>query len=178
MVKRDRTHVAYLEWMDSLVERSGYSFFLLLMVLDSITFKVLLSLDENRADDGLALRERFYIHETFLPENMRSNHPATVAEVLIALAIRMGETLGEEDNIPEFFTELLKNLGLNYPNHVMRKVGQEPKELEIGRKIDIFMGRRYSRKGLLFPLKHPEKDQTRVEIWYQMMSYLEENYPL
>jgi hypothetical protein len=31
-------------------------------------------------------------------------------------------------------------------------------------------------KGGLFPLKQPAKDQRRVEIWYQMAAYLNENY--
>jgi hypothetical protein len=33
-----------------------------------------------------------------------------------------------------------------------------------------------SGKGGLFPLKHAEKDQTEVELWYQMNTYLVENY--
>jgi len=38
--------------------------------------------------------------------------------------------------------------------------------------------RRYSKtgKGGLFPLKHPKKDQTEVEIWYQMQQYVMENF--
>ena len=38
--------------------------------------------------------------------------------------------------------------------------------------------RRYKRSGEggLFPLKNAAKDQRKVEIWYQLSSYLLENY--
>ena len=33
-------------------------------------------------------------------------------------------------------------------------------------------------KGGLFPLNSPDSDQRNVEIWYQMMDYIGENYDI
>ena len=42
------------------------------------------------------------------------------------------------------------------------------------------LAREYSDNGHggLFPLKNPKKDQRKVEIWYQMTEYINENYPI
>jgi hypothetical protein len=44
--------------------------------------------------------------------------------------------------------------------------------------LNRILDRTYKRDGIggLFPLKHPKKDQRRVELWYQMNAYLVENY--
>ena len=44
--------------------------------------------------------------------------------------------------------------------------------------LNKIIDRGYSRRGVggLFPLKYSKNDQRKVELWYQMHSYLIENY--
>jgi hypothetical protein len=76
----------------------------------------------------------------------------------------------------EWFWKILENAGLDlyddgafYGHHGNTEVN------EILNKI---INREYRRdgKGGLFPLKRTNKDQRKVELWYQMNEYLVENY--
>lgn len=119
------------------------------------------SRDKNRASDGIQLR-REYFGEGY------PTLPCTVLEMLIALAIRIDSEYTGDPGEPKpgvIFWEMVNNLDLTHTNNP-------------GRILDRFMMREYepSGRGGLFPLKHPTSDQRYVEIWYQMMSYVMENY--
>jgi len=102
--------------------------------------------------------------------------------MLIGLAYRLEFETAQskwEKTVSEWFWILIDNLGLiccdNDAYFTNSKVGSDVPET-IGRMLS----REYEAdgEGGLFPLKNPKKDQRRIEIWYQMTSYILENYPI
>lgn len=128
--------------------------------------------DDNRAEDGKELRE------IFLQESGMQTQPGwleldcSLLELFIALAHRASF---ETEGLPEeWFWHFLSNLGLSrysdfvYSNYNMRT------ENDVKEILDIFMFRKYGFEGHggLFPHRAAAQDQRRVELWYQLQSYV------
>lgn len=155
--------------------------------LNSIEFYWTVPNDDNRATDGKNLRMRWL--DIFENENGRSvdsdtagevvSGPCTVLEMMIGLAIRCETDImmddDEGDRTKQWFWEMIRNLGLEdcSDDHISQKMGDT-----INYSIQIALEREYDRYGHggFWPLKWTKKDQRKVEIWYQMCAYLEENY--
>lgn len=181
-IKRDIVLGAYFKWLLGLVGLVGLpdrEFYHLSRELFRVPFRWELPNDDNREADGLELRSR-YPGRDDLEEYI--DGPCTTLEMLIALAFRMSDTMsttGNDDQSARWFRELLNNLGLtDFPNEGFH---ENPYYTEEIREIlDRLFGRKYARngsKGGLFPVFQNRQDQRRIEIWYQMMGYLEEHYP-
>lgn len=128
--------------------------------------------DDNRAEDGKKLRGEFL--EQSLVRELPSDKPCSVLEMLVALALRMDYIVSrapDDHLVGKYFWEFIDNLGLDISN--------THSDIENTEILRTFLGREYSYNGSggLFPLRNPKKDQRKVEIWYQMMAYIEENYP-
>lgn len=155
--------------------RGGHSFFFLFKELDRIPFKWVIARDENRAVDVERLRED--ILGRYWREMLAREEPS-VLEVLVELSVRMAYNLipTKRNGEVECLWVMLKNLGLD-------KYDDEHYETYYGQKIhDIvyfWMERQFGRdgRGSPFPLRCTKKNQKRVELWYQMHAYLEENTP-
>lgn len=161
---RNEVEKTYFRWLCGLVDcKLNLECEDLLLELYSKEFYSLVPNDDNRVEDGLKLREMF--GEELRLSAVNISRPCTVLEMMIALAGRMAYIVwqpNEEDKTPRMFWILINNLRLK-----PRSVGNEI-------VIDHFLERRYASDGDggLFPLKNPERDQTKVEIWYQMQEYL------
>lgn len=147
--------------------------------------------DENRCEDGLHLRE-LYIEEQQLDEDHLEvrgflKGDCTLFEVMVALAQRMNYQLSDliepGDRTNKYFFEMLRNLKLDKFNDAYLGPGSgriNPiAEAEIDDILESLLSRTYGYDGdgSLFPLKfRGPKDMTTVEIWYQMMYYINENY--
>ena len=145
--------------------------------------------NDNRGEDGKALRELF-IEENNLDDykiQIRRfvDEPCTMFELLVGLARRleflMYDLNPKKDHTSKWFMELVKNLRLNrFNDNFSNFTDFDPvTEAEIDEILEVLIGRTYDYYGAgsLFPLKkRPPKDMTEVEIWYQMMLYLDENY--
>jgi hypothetical protein len=162
----------YFEWLYGQVGQVGgkdpsAGYWKLFKLLYDKEFVWTLLNDDNRAEDGRALRVEFLTEEHYQIEPLFFDYPCSVLELLIALSRRLSF---EGDGDPRsWFWEMINNLGLyNY-----RDGGQVP-ERRINAILDDFVWRSYQAdgRGGLFPLKHPEEDQRDVEIWYQMCAYL------
>lgn len=182
--KPKTTNNDYLNWLERGIERRGYGRECSEFISDlhNIMFISVLPIDDNRALDGLMLRLE-YLEEMNLDEHraISDENKCSMLEMLVALAGRMDYILYEPvhgERIINWFWMFIKNLKLATYNcddfEIRRK--------RIGNKIRInkFLRRNYHPDGTggLFPLKYPFKDQTEVEIWYQMMYYLDENYSI
>jgi len=175
----------YFEFLCDVVGRT-YEYHLLLEHLHGIEFYSLVPNDDNRGVDGECLRE-LYLDESMAwsASRRRTNEdslvgPCTVLEMLIGLAKRVEEDLlGSpfEHSTAECFWILIENLGLEWCDDVwIEQHGAK----EVDEKVMILLERRYSYDGDggLFPLRMAQKDQRRVEIWYQMSAWIIENYPV
>lgn len=155
--------------------RRGYS--KLLYFLHQVPFTWIIKKDENRASDGKALRYD-YLKDMHL-NNYSLNYfeDCSVLEMLVALAIRAdSEWVGDifEDRPDRFLWIMLSNLGLN--NETNSKIDYQ----KVSKIIYVWLNREYTcqGKGGLFPLKHTNYDQRTIEIWDQLIEYINENYKI
>ncbi|MCX7817555.1 MAG: hypothetical protein N2317_08640 [Syntrophales bacterium] len=171
----------YYFWLCDLVNANGSdpSYNELMKALYNKTFYWSVPNDDNRAAEGRDLRERFceetglvYVHDYF-------DFHCSMLELIIALAYRCESTMadqGENMSMQHWFWKMLSNIELlDCTDEYFYNMGvPDYVDSILNRIID----RTYHRtgKGGLFPLKHPKKDQRKVELWYQMSLYLVENY--
>jgi len=74
----------------------------------------------------------------------------------------------------EWFAEFVANLRLGGYTDEAYELRDSAK---INRVLQKFNQRKYDSygDGGIFPLKAPEEDQKKVELWYQMSAYMAEN---
>ena len=146
------------------------TFYKLLRDFHNIEFLWTIAQDSNRAQDGLDIRKEFF-RESFLDKNVYwQNIGCSVLEMLIALSRRA--EFNTDTSARDWFWIFIENLGLSECNDASDEVTEKASEI-----IDAFIWRKYSGNGVggLFPLRHPQQNQRKLEIWYQFHSYLNEN---
>jgi hypothetical protein len=168
------TRNLYLDWLFALVEsaRPGQTFLYLFRALDRTKFQAdaRTPLDANRVSYALGLRKEFF-HTYSIPyTDDFSEARISMLELLIQLAYDMGEITSREDNIPSYFFELLDNLSICVSDAEYTDIDAIDSAVYL--VLQKVIKRRYSSRGLLFPLKHPAADQRLVELWFQMNAYL------
>lgn len=179
-MNRHELNNKYFKWMCKLVSDKRtrkLSYSKLLKTLHSIDFRYLIDMDGNRAEDGIDLRYRFG-YENSLEEPIVAlyldDRPCSVLEMMIALAIRCEEQImGDPDigNKPEkWFWAMIENLGL------IDMDDSHFDENYVYETVIRFLERKYDKYGSggLFKLKNHYRDIRSVEIWYQMMWYLDD----
>lgn len=147
----------------------------LLHILYTKEFVWLVPNDDNRVEDGRDLRYDFFEFEG-LKVHGSDKHwldlGCSVLEMMIALAKRFAFEAG--GSYKDRFWEMMQNLGLGGLNDSV-----EFSEAEVDEILDRLIWRTYEYNGSggLFPLIRPERDQRKVELWYQLSSYvLEHDY--
>lgn len=182
---KNEVKTIYFKWLCDLVGfDNNYS--ILARALHRKDFYSLVDNDNNRAEDGKNIRDLFIRTKEVDLEYSEDEleyalgGPCSVLEMLIALSFRMEDTLYECDSTNksnEYFWQMLRNLGVDtFTNEEFT----EEEVYIVDEILNDFLERKYKRDGNggLFPLKNSTKDQRKVEIWYQMMSYLTENYTI
>lgn len=133
------------------------------------------ALDESRIEDALSMREKFTNDSDFQPIfDARfllgvGLSDVSIFEVMVALADRMVYNCSDSIDRSEAFFIMFKNLFSGVDENDSEKLSE---------RVKNFLDREYGKDGScgLFPLKNPKKDQRKVEIWYQMMAYIIENF--
>lgn len=168
----------YFEWLVNIVTQDRFdkniSFNKLFTQLHDTQFTYSLPLDRNRAYDGRDLRYRF-TSEYGCPDRMLDDLPriCSVLEMMIALSVRCEEAIMGDpmygDRTAQWFWLMVGNLGLagcydsNYDAAYVTGV------------LTDFLTRNYGPdgKGGLFHVRDCEFDMSRVEIWHQLLRYLD-----
>jgi hypothetical protein len=179
----------YFLWLYDHIKSKKHDYLKLCEILFHTEFKWYVHNDDNRCQDGTNLRDVFFeekhLDESHLEVRSLLKKRCSVFEVLVALALRMNELMYDLDNqrdqTPKWFHEMLTNLGLNIyvDGFNFGRRFDEMTELRIDDILTTLMDRTYDSygRGGLFPLKRaPRNHQADVEIWYQMMAYMDENY--
>lgn len=165
----------YFNWLysqvcdpDSRRQSEHYSKLLCLMHQTEFTYKV--RGDDNRAEDGLDLRTEFFHKEFMNDDGLFSSQGCSVLEMLIALSRRAA--FATDETAISWFWIMIDNLGLSGFHD-----GHRFDSRHVQAVLDNFINRTYNVYGFggLFPLLEPNKDQTKVEIWYQFQEYLFEH---
>lgn len=122
--------------------------------------------DDNRIVDAFDLRREFWGEGHRPPRT-----GVSILEVLVALSRRLEFNAGGNQEVWAWV--LIKNLKL----HKFCDPLTDRQIKQIDEKLDALVWRTYSPDGQggFFPLKQPEEDQTKVEIWYQMSTYINEH---
>ena len=159
------------------------------VILNELLFKIpfipSVPNDENRAIDGMSLRDA-YIDSRY---SWTTGHPryddeqwqaflrssCSMLEMMIALAIRISfdtEGFGEDTSVSYWFWKMIDNIGCDVTDYQM--VTDQRVKAKCETRILEVVDRRYSANGVggLFPLSNPNGDQRKVELWYQMSAYL------
>ena len=171
----------YLEWLYKEAvgatrnANPAKSFWQIAKQLYSIPFEWLIANDDNRAEDGICLREEFVAesHIQDVDQNWMDLE-CSFLEMLIALARRASfESSGEPG---DWFWHFLRTMDIDRYSDL--RFNSQVKA-EIAHIVERIIYRKYGRNGDggLFPLRNARKDQRRVELWEQMSEYLlEGNY--
>lgn len=162
----------YLNWLyglvaDSRISVRSRSYWTLTRQMFTKPFAWFVPNDDNRVEDGRSLRDEF-IEDLGLddvdPDWMQLD--CSMFELLIGLSRRLSfQTEGEPR---EWFWHLVDNLGIRYNDRE-----RYPTAL-VEEVLDNVIWRTYKRNGDggLFPLRHADRDQRDVELWYQLSAYL------
>lgn len=169
---------AYLDYLINLVE--GDDHILLLNRLFNEPFVWFVENDSARCDDGTKIREQFAMaDENYKMIQMDMASDCNLLEVIIGLAYRMASMtaeIGQEECMTRWFWEMLDNVGLEQfsDDYYLEEGGDD----EVSFIIEVLLNRDYEENGVgsLFPLRDSkDADLTKVELWYQMSAYLNEN---
>jgi hypothetical protein len=172
MIKEVYYDDRYFEWLVNKIDHNGSAtdYYYLLDYLYNKQFIWSIPLDENREVDGEKLREDYGWDGHFKGCNC--------LEMMIALAERCEHTImGDPSGLDQsykWFWYMIDNLGLNRFDDVHFKYDS------VEDIVEDWLNHRYKSNGEggLFPLKNPRKDQRTVEIWFQMCSWINENYDI
>jgi hypothetical protein len=168
----------YFEWLysrivDPKITGRDKTYYNLIRQLHQKEFVYILPNDDNRWSDGKALRDEFLVDwEDYQIPSGWLELGCSMLEMLVALSDRL--EFQTDEAAESWFWIMLKNLGISqfsdrrYHDEA-RKVIDEALDRVIWRKYS------YSGEGGLFPLNRADRDQTKLEIWFQMHTYLLEH---
>lgn len=173
---------AYRNWLLGLVDGGSHSILFDVLYDTEFEWDPDIPRDSGRASDGRYLRLRFAEEEGIEMRDEWLAWPCSFLEFLISLAIVIEEDImydpSEPDRTPDWFWLMMRNAGLDmYTDANMLEGGTMALGM-VHEKVERILRRRYSPSGDggLFPLKHPQMDQRKVEIWYQANAYFIEEY--
>lgn len=181
MIFNDMTS-QYFDWLRETVcgrwEPRNLSFHKLLAFLFQQDFIPSCEMDASRAEDGRDLRYRF-AQEKSIPyaalNSATSGMPCSMLEMMVGLSIRIEEHIMADseagNRVGQWFWNMVVSLGL---------AAMDDARFNEGRArfiIDRFNQRAYQSNGAggLFTLISPNVDMRQLDIWYQLMAYLNEN---
>lgn len=168
----------YFGWMFELICKNRYSdahsYKKLLAYLHDVEFTYSIRNDADRAHDGISLRHRYArLNDDYEYVMDCLNKPCSVLEMMIALAIRCEETIMTNpqigDRTGQWFWKMIVNLGLGsmtdarFDEHYVKDV------------VDKFLKHKYEPDGHggLFMIRDCKHDLRKVDIWCQMLWYLD-----
>lgn len=166
--------MTYLEWLTDQIEYfdapTEHNF--LLERLHFNSFISALNRDENRAADGIRIRDDYY--EEYGGESIILDSPCSFLEFLFALAKRMNYIYARsyEDCTRDMFWNLIDNLGLlDFDDDNYENLGGDA---VVDQAVFRINNRAYDECGIggLFPMPGSTINQRNIEIWYQMNQYL------
>lgn len=182
MRQEEQIQDEYFEWIIRLVTEGKYagrkSWRKLFRLLHETEFIYILDMDANRADDGIDLRYRFAWERHLDARKVDTafgDRSCSVLEMMAALAIRCEEHITDDpesgNRTGKWFFEMVESLGLE---------DMDDEHFDKITAADIlvrFMRREYrvDGRGGLFTVDDGIHDMRDMEIWYQMMWYLNED---
>lgn len=177
----DKLNNEYFDWLYKLVCCDRYledlSYRKLLYQLYEADFVYTISMDKNRAQEGVDFRYRFGYEFGYSREDIYAyldTRPCSVLEMMVALAFNAEERIMDDPDIGnrtgQWFWTMIVSLGLGSMDN------KNFNKRYVQECIRRFLNREYkpNGEGGLFTVKNHSRDMREVEIWYQFMWYLNE----
>lgn len=163
---------AYFEWLAVQAQpvRGRQTYYDLLYQLHHREFIWTIANDDNRIADGLELMGEFWAEHGMEPHSVEGQS-CSFLELVVGLSRRLSFVAGGDPVVWAWV--LLGNLGFHSVSDPMNRHAHRFVEETCERVIY----RRYQADGVggFFPLSYVEEDQRKVELWYQLNAYAEEN---
>lgn len=179
------TSSVYIEWLMKdklgLTDKEWKTYNFLINSLAKIEFIWIHPQDENRAIDGMELREQFS-RETglYLDGSSGLTAKCSMLELLAALSIKVENRIMRNvdlgDRTSKWFFAMIDNMGCTRITNKNWKYDDEAYIRSVCNAI-IYRDYKSNGEGGLFPLKNESKNWKNEEIWVQCMAFLRENYP-
>lgn len=173
---------AYRNWMTETMGARRYRILFDLLHDTRFEWDSRIPRDEDRASCGRYLRLRFSDESGMRVLGTWLDMPCSFLEFLIGLAYSIEEKIMYDPTVKDqpakWFWDMMSNIGLDkYTDEYMMREGVLAYGY-VSEIADRVMKRRYEYNGYLglFPLRKPEMDQRKVEIWYQANAYFIEKY--
>lgn len=166
----------YFDWLVDLIAEDEYDqrcYQKVLSLLFCKPFKWIIGNDENRANDGLLLRESY---RSITGEEPEKRGPCSVLEMMIGLACRCEDDIMHDsdqgDRTSVWFWEMMDNLGLSAQDDYQFD------EDSANQIVDRFLNRNYRPNGDGGPFYIPNfgQDMRKIELWYQLNCYIQDRF--
>lgn len=169
----------YLNWLYSQAasvktRNKNRTFWSLFRQLHETTFVAIVPHDENRIADADDLRYEFLVEcEDGQGDPEWIGSPCSMLELFVILSRHLAFEM--DDPAELWFWHLIETLNLRQFND--REYDDYAREV-ITETLERVVWRNYSANGQggMFPLRNPFSDQRKVELWYQLNSFLIENF--
>lgn len=162
----------YLTWLYSLVadvktRKGPRTYWNLFKRLFCTEFSWFVPNDDNRAEDGRELRSEWASLIDVRVDIHWMTLGCSFLEMLIGLSRRLEFMTGQDSEF--WFWHLIGNLGLLGHNDRSKFLDED-----VDDRTSAVIWRTYDvdGNGGLFPLRETDRDQRKVEIWYQLNEYL------
>lgn len=171
----DRIKSDYFEWMYEMVcgkrFAPGMTYRKLLTFLHDAEFVYFVPYDENRAEDGIALRYRYCLVHDCTELEWCLTGPCSMLEMMLALALKCEELMDNMsigDRTAQWFWNMITNMGLGSMNDTNYN------EWLVNDVVTIVLNREYEPdgRGGLFHVRGWDRDMRTAEIWHQLMAYI------
>lgn len=162
----------YFDWLARKVatrRRTSQPYWNLLELMYHYEFVWKVMRDDNRAEDGRALRQEFLDELGEDGDPIFLSEPCSILEMLTAFAERA--SYQTDISRPDWFWRFVNTLGLGD----LTDDNFNPEEAEDALYNFVWRTYDYDGQGGLFPMRNPQHDQREVEIWYQFSEYLAEH---
>ena len=181
---------SYFQWLCDIVrcDQNDKSYYNLLGMMYETPFEVKIDNDINRAVDGNEFKSAYIldIYGTEAPKDadlyFRPEQNCSILEMIMGISKRMAFELAEDQSedfdFYKYFWEIIENLGLKRYDDDQFGDNFVRCKIEIREILNKLNERKYKKSGEggMFPLYRPQKNQKKVEIWYQMQAYINEKY--
>lgn len=160
----------YFNWLCTKVtDPRSKLYYDLLGILHRTEYVWTVYMDENRAHDGLELRNDFYFQTGVEQDLVWESQPCSLLEFFIAFAKRA--SFQTDFTIRSWFWEFMNNLKLDEYRQVLNSDIKDIDDI-----LYTFVWRQYAINGIggMFPLRNSYNDQRQVEIWYQFSEYIQD----
>lgn len=172
----------YLRWIISNYGLERYS--RLSRILFGIPFRSMVSMDVNRASDGIYMREDYIDHHpgSEYEVSCHLDGECSVLEFLTSFAARVDEATSYRKTRIQWVSYFIRNMGLiEFDDRFFGDNPERDDELEcaVDERVARTLDRRYNYDGSnggLFVLRKPPCDLRTVEYWWQMQYYVLERH--